>query len=83
MFLCAVCHVLCAVCHVPCAVFKGSSIAAKAAWKVVGAASVSSLCCLEKVQLDIIGDGQQHRASAVSIIAVLIVEVSTIGSGNW
>ena len=73
----------CAVCHVPCAVFKGSLIAAKAAWKVAGAASVSSLCWLEKAQLDIISDGQRHRASAVMIIAVLIVEVSTIDSGNW
>ena len=71
--------------HMPCAgaMFKGSSIAAKAAWKVVGAASVSSLCCLEKVQLDIISDGQQHRASAATIIAVFIVEVLTIDSGNW
>ena len=29
----------------PCAMFKGSLIAAMAAWKVVDAASVSSLCC--------------------------------------
>ena len=64
----------------PCAMFKGGSIAATAAWKVADAASVSSLCC---VQLDSISDGQQHRASAVTIIAVLIVEVSTIDSGNW
>ena len=71
------------MCCVLCAVFKGSSIAAKAAWKVAGAALVSSLCCLEKVQLDIIGDGQWHRASAATIIAVSIVEVSTIDSGNW
>ena len=63
--------------------FKGGSIAAKAAWKVAGAASVSSLCCLEKAQLNIIGDGQRHWASAATIIAVSIVEVSTIDSGNW
>ena len=71
------------MCRVLCAMFKGGSIAAKAAWKEAGAALVSSLCCLEKVQLDIIGDGQQHRASAATIIAESIVEVSTIDSGNW
>ena len=71
------------MCRVPCAVFKGSSIAAKAAWKVAGASLVSSLSCLEKVQLDIIGDGQRHLASAAMIIAVSIVEVSTIDSGSW
>ena len=62
---------------------KCSSIVAKAAWKVVGGASVRSLCCLEKVQLNIISDGQWHQASAAMIIVVLIAEVSTINSGNW
>ena len=71
------------MCRVPCTMFKGGSIAAKVAWKVAGAASVSSLCCLEKVQLNIIGDGQRHQASAAMIIVVSIVEVSTIDSGNW
>ena len=66
-----------------CDVFKGSSMVPKAAWKVAAAALVSSLCCLEKVQLNIISDGHWHRASAATIIAVSIVEVSTIDSGNW
>ena len=63
--------------------FKGGLIVANAAWKVAGAALVSSLCCLEKVQLDIIGDGQRQWASAATIIVVSIVEVLTIDSGNW
>ena len=72
------------MCHLPCAMFKeGGSTVANAAWKVAGAALVSSLCCLEKVQLDIISDGQRHWASAAMIIAVLIVEVTTIDRGNW